>query len=80
MVRQDPASLPSERRLQRPWRLQLLGATLVVELEELSGYLPVSVLRLLRRRPADHGRPPARAGATARRLVQQLEMLWEAGE
>jgi len=64
----------------------------VDELVELSGYHRKSVLRLLRQQPADHGGPPARAGADhesaaalGRRrygpeVVQLLETLWEASD
>ncbi|MEX0587650.1 MAG: transposase family protein, partial [Cyanobium sp.] len=100
------ASSPVDRRLQRQRRRQLLEAArsryqalsyqeksaLVDELVEISGYHRKSVLRLLRQQPADHGGPPAGAGAVdgsaqvaGRRrygpeVVQLLETLWEASD
>ncbi|MEI7667018.1 MAG: hypothetical protein WCI65_13310 [Synechococcaceae cyanobacterium ELA263] len=95
-----------ESRLLRQRRRQLLEAArsrykslsyqekgaLVDELVELSGYHRKSVLRLLRQQPADHGGPPARAGADhesaaplGRRrygpeVVKLLETPWEASD
>ena len=99
-------SASADRRAQRQRRQQLLEASrtryptlsyqekgaLVDELVKLSGFHRKSVLRLLRQQPADHGGPPARAGAghdsaevgRSRRygpqVVQLLKTLWEASD